>query len=148
MNTRNIEMAKHATLLAMAGFLAACGGGGGSSATVPDNSAAISAALSTVASTIPVTPAFTGAFTLVDGVSAGFVAGTSEKEVATTVANKIIASPSTYPNQYSLMLSDAGLKISIVGSAIGTSAITGLTLYAPNTVFTAKLRSDGLHLTW
>lgn len=147
MNTNNARIAKHIIILTIAISLTACGGGGGgSNVAVPDNSAAINAALQNIASTLPVTAPFTGAFTLVDGVAMGYVEGTSEKDVATKLANMIISSPTTYPNQNKLMLSDAGLKITIAGKITGTSAL-GLVTSLPDTVYTATIRNDGLHLS-
>lgn len=138
--------------------LAACGGGG---SAPPDNTAALAKdAIKAIADKTPTPKPFTGAYTLVNNVGVGHVAGSSPHDVVAYVASLIINSPTKtaqigngdalveYAAMYRLMLSADGLKVAIVGEKVGVSAITGISLYAPNVVYTVKLTSVGLVITY
>jgi hypothetical protein len=137
---------KNASILILAMLLGACGGGG--TPSVPDNSAAINAALTNIAKNTPTVPAYTGAFTLIEGISSGYVSGTSDQDVAARLLAPIVADPVKYAPLYKLLTSDAGLKVTIVGETVGTSSINGLPLKNPDRVGIAKLLSTGLRITF
>jgi hypothetical protein len=125
--------------------LAACGGGG---ASVPDNSQAISDALHNInIPGVPSTPAapFTGAFLAVNGVAVGWVAGKDPYDAVSAAVTPVIDHPSTYPDLYKLLLSDAGLKVVVYGKITGTSPL-GVVQHEPDVTYTAKLMADGLHI--
>lgn len=130
--------------------LAACGGGGASNVNLSSQAAAIDQAITNIAQNTPApAPAYSGSFCAVNGVSIGFVSGTSEDAVAMSIAKSIANAPSTNAANYKLLLSDSGLSITLFGAMIPgqKSAITGLPLYDPNVNYVAKLTSSGLVVT-
>lgn len=142
MNTRYAAILTAALMLSLSG----CGGGASGDAS-PDNTAAtIQAAAKAIADKLPPAKVYSGSFTIVNNVPNGFTAGTSERDVVTRLAKAVVADPTKWPELYRLLLSDAGLKISIVGESVGVSAITGYTLYAANTNYTVKLTGNGLQI--
>lgn len=137
---------KNVSVMILVITLAACGGGG--TPSVPDNSAAINAALTNIAKNTPTAPTYTGAFTLIEGISSGYVSGTSDQDVVARLLTPILADPVKYAPLYKLLISDAGLKVTIVGENYGTSSINGLPLKYSDRVGIAKLLSTGLKITF
>jgi len=138
------------TILSASLFLSACGGGGGSSNNAPiaDNSAAINAAIPGVANNVPLingqTPKpFTGAFMLIEGQSIGYVNATSPRAAVEVVARIVMGDVTKYSGFYKAMLSDAGMRVEVVGESMGKSLTTGVVMYAPNVVFVVKAMKDG-----
>lgn len=133
----------------LASSLAACGGGGGSGPT-SDQSAAINQAMTNIVQTLPApAKAFTGAFCNVNGVSVGFVSGTSEDDVAKHIANNIAQDSLNNPDAYRVMLSDKGLSIVVMGADTGQkSSITGVPLRYPDITYIAKMGKGGVVEVW
>ena len=142
--------------------LVACGGG--SSAPAQDNrdsgtsaanntAAQAQAAIKAIADKVPAPKVYSGAYVSVAGVSQGFVAAPSEAALVRGLADAVVADPVKYSVYYKEMLSVQGLKIVVFGDSIKDAqgnvvrgAASGLVLYAPDTIFLATLRSDGLHV--
>lgn len=136
---------KNTVCILVAALLSACGGGGSTPAV--DNSAAIQQAISNIS--VPgvstTAPAYTGAFVLVNNSAVGFVAGTSDDNVAMVAAKAVADNPKGQADNYKLLISDAGLKLTVVGGLTGTkSSITGLLLSYPDIHYLAKLTTTGL----
>ena len=130
--------------------LVACGGG--SSAPAQDNTAAqAQAAIKAIADKTPEPAKYTGSFVTVSAagfsVAQGFISGTSEQNVVEKLAKAIVAEPVKNAVYYQAMLSDAGLTFRLMGERVGTGIASGLPLYAPDTIFIAKLTSGGLVIT-
>lgn len=128
--------------------LALSGCGGGSSTSPPDNTAALAqAAIKAIADKTPEPAKYTGSFTAINNVSNGFVSGLGPAALAKGLAQTIVDNPAKWPDFYRLLISDAGLRITLYGESLHTvGAASGLPLYAPDTIFLATLRSDGLHV--
>jgi hypothetical protein len=124
--------------------LSACGGG--SSEPIQDHSATVAAAIPGIAANVPQTHSkpFTGAFMSVQGQSLGYIVCASPRACAEAVARAVISDPAKFAEFYGLMLSDAGLKVTIFGESVGTSGINGATLYAPDVVYMVKLTANGI----
>lgn len=126
--------------VSLASSLAACGGGGSSGPT-SDQSAAINQAMTNIVQTLPApSKPFLGAFASVNGVSIGYVSGTSEDDVAKHIANNIAQDSLNNPDAYRAMLSDKGLSIVVMGADTGQkSSITGVPLRYPDITYIAKI---------
>jgi len=124
-------------------FLTACGGG--SSEPIQDHSRDVKAALPALVDQYVTTAPkpFTGAFMLLEGQSIGYVNATSPRAAVEAVTRVVMSDITKYSGFYQLMLSDKGMKVEVVGESTGKSAITGLTMYAPNMVFVVKVMKDG-----
>lgn len=124
--------------------LSACGGGGGSSSAPVDNSQPIKDAIPGIVNNLPPAPKpFTGAFMSIEGVSVGFVAGSSPADAVMRLARIIEADTTKYEPLYKMMLSDAGLRVVVHGEKIGVGAASGLPIYAADKVFVVRLTSGG-----
>lgn len=134
-------------LTALAITLTGCGGG--SSTSPPDNIAALAqAAIKNIASQVPEPTKYTGSFVTVSAagfsVAQGFILGTSERNVVEKLAQSIVAEPVKNAVYYTALLGDSGLRFILMGDKVGVSAINGMPLYAPDTVYVVKLTSSGL----
>jgi spermidine/putrescine-binding protein len=131
-------MYKHLSIIALSTSLCACGGGG-STAPTSDNSAAINSAIANIAQTQPQpAKAFLGAFAAVNGVSVGYVDGSSVDDVAKSVALAIAQHQDKWPNEYKSMLSDAGMAITVFGDVTGTTKF-GTVQSEPDVKYVAKM---------
>jgi tetrahydromethanopterin S-methyltransferase subunit E len=133
---------KSLTIIALSASLCACGGGGNSSgnaAPTIDQSAAINSALTNIAQTLPEAhKPFTGAFAAVNGISVGWIDGTSADDVANGIALAIAQNQAKFPNEYKAMLSDAGLAITVFGDITGTTKF-GTVQSMPDTHYVARM---------
>lgn len=127
-------------IVALAAALTACGGGG--SVAPPDNSQAIKAAADALTAKYPVAPKFEGAFVSVDGISQGYVAGTSGEDIAKRLAATVQSDPVKYDTYYRKLLSADGLKIVVFGESTGTNQF-GVLTHKPDVVYTVKLAANG-----
>lgn len=134
---------------ALLASLALLGCGGGSSTSAPDNTAALAqAAIKAIADKTPPAKVFDGAFTAINGVSNGYVFGPSPAALAKGLAQNIAENPTKWPDFYRLLISDAGLKITLYGESLHTvGAASGLPLYAPDTIYIARLTTSGIVIT-
>lgn len=138
--------------LTVALSLTACGGGGGSSAPStapsPAQTVAVQQSLESIIIKQPEAKTFTGAFVTVDGKGIGYVEGKDKHDVVAYVVTRITDAPSA-PNNvevYRKLLSADGLPVVVVGEVVGVSKINGMTLYAPDSVGKAWLKTDGLFI--
>lgn len=147
-------------LTALAMTLTGCGGGSSganSTSSAPDNTAALAQAAQNAAGNYaaqhpaPATVPYTGSFVTVSAagfsVAQGFILGTSERNVVEKLAQSIVAEPVKNAVYYTALLGDSGLRFILMGDKVGVSAINGMPLYAPDTIYIAKLASSGLVIT-
>lgn len=142
-------MLKTFALVSILFTLTACGGG--ASTPIPDNTQAVKDALDKVADKLPVPASkpFTGAFMAVNGVSIGYVSGKDKYDAVAFVASRVMDAPTgANAEPYRLMLSEAGLKVTLFGESTGTSSINGMPLYGPDSHATVTLRADGVHVVF
>lgn len=129
---------------------AACGGGGGGNASQPDaktTEAIVNGAQDAAANipeSLPPAKKFEGGFVTVEGEAIGYLAGASPKDLAEKIGKEIASDPVKWATLYRILLSDKGLLVSVAGDKIGTSSITGATIYASPSVFVVKLTTNGV----
>jgi hypothetical protein len=130
------------SIIALCTSLCACGGGGnsnGNAASTIDQSAAINSALTNITQSLPApSKPFTGAFAGVNGVSVGWIDGTSADDVAKWIAIAIAQNQDKFPTEYKAMLSDAGLAIVVYGEITGTTKF-GTVQSMPDTHYIARM---------
>lgn len=141
-----------AQFTALLAALTIVGCGGGSSTSPPDNTAAqAQQSIANIAAKTPEPAKYTGSFVTVSAagfsVAQGFILGTSERNVVEKLAQSIVAEPVKNAVYYTALLGDSGLRFILMGDKVGVSAINGMPLYAPDTIYIAKLASSGLVIT-
>lgn len=139
-------MLKISAALIILATVTACGGGSNSasSGAPQDNTAAIAQqAIKNISDSTPAPkPAFEGAWTAINGVSNGYVFGPSAEAIARGLAQTVVNEPVKWADYYRLLLSSAGLHITILGDSTGVNQF-GMATHAPDTIYTVKLTSDG-----
>lgn len=136
-----------AALIVMAS-LSACGGGGGGGPASQDNTAAIAQqSVANIASSVPTPSKYTGSFIAIAGAPAGFFSASSPDSLVRGIANNISADPAKYADLYRLLISSAGLQITLYGETLPAGP-SGLARREADTVYTVKLTSSGLVVTF
>lgn len=118
--------------------LTGCGAGSTDNVQVPDYSGALNQAIKNYAYTMPkldpsvgssTLPAYTSAHVFAEGVDMGDIAGTSDVDVITRIANVIIADPAKYQPVYALLLSAEGMHFTVQSNRayIATKYVAKLT---------------------